>query len=271
MDRQNGQWLNDSGEIDIARAAVLAGRMADESGRILRRYFRQPIGVETKPDRSPVTRADREAEAAIRGMLARAVPEHAVLGEEMGESGAGTRFRWVIDPIDGTKAFISGKPLFGTLIALLDGQRPILGLVDQPITGDRWIGGDRLQALHNGRPASTRPCHELTRALMATTTPDMFKGADAISFARLKNTVGIATFGGDCCNYALLASGFIDVVVEADLKLWDFAALAPLVTAAGGAMTDWQGRPLTATSDGRVIACGDPALLPQVVAALSNA
>lgn len=266
--------MDERGQIDIARAAVLAGQLADESGRILRRWFRQPIGVETKHDNSPVTRADREAEAAIRGMLARVVPGHAVLGEEMGASGAAdgaaARFRWVIDPIDGTKAFISGKPLFGTLIALLDGATPILGLIDQPIVGDRWIGGERLQALHNGRPCTTRACPDLRRALMATTTPDMFAGADAEAFVRLKAAVGIPTFGGDCCNYALLASGFIDIVVEADLKLWDFAALAPLVLAAGGAMTDWQGRPLTAASDGRVIACGDPALLPSVVALLNS-
>ncbi|HYZ47988.1 MAG TPA: inositol monophosphatase family protein, partial [Sphingomonas sp.] len=161
---------------------------------------------------------------------------------------------------DGTRAFIGGRPTFGTLIALLVGGRPVLGVIDQPVAGERWIGAAGMPTLLNGAPAKTRRCADLSAALFATTAP-WFCGP----FAALREASGDTLLGGDCYNYALLASGHLDLVVEDGLKLHDFAALVPVVEGAGGRMTDWSGAPLGPHSDGRVVAAGDPALFDQVL------
>ncbi|MSP48235.1 MAG: histidinol-phosphatase [Alphaproteobacteria bacterium] len=236
---------------------AFAGRLAEASGPVIRRYFRTPIGVEDKADSSPVTIADREAELAVRALIDRAYPDHGIIGEEHGVSRPGASHQWVIDPIDGTKAFITGKPMFGTLVALLRDGIPILGMIDQPVAQERWLGAAGHATTFNGAPASVRSCPELAKAVVNSSHPDMFRKPPAERFWRVASTSKLTLWGGDCYAYGLLAIGHIDLVIEFGLKLYDFAALVPIVRGAGGAMTDWQGKPLTGASQGDVIAAGD--------------
>jgi histidinol-phosphatase len=245
--------------VDAALIAF-ANELADTAGSIVRRYFRRGVAVDDKPDRSPVTIADREAESALRALIDARFPEHGILGEEHGSIRTDAERVWVLDPVDGTKSFISGVPLFGTLIALVERGVPVLGVIDQPISRERWIGALGHRSTLNGASISTRACPGLGAATLFATSPDMFTETNAEAFQRLKSAVKLARFGGDCYAYGLLAAGFIDVVVEAGLKPYDFAALVPVIAGAGGSMTDWQGKPLTLASDGRVLACGDPGL-----------
>lgn len=146
---------------------------------------------------------------------------------------------WVLDPIDGTKAFITGKPTWGTLIALLHDGKPVMGIIDQPITQERWIGVEGRQTVLNGEPISTRDCSELGSAYMCTTSPLMFTGASKTAYARLRDSVVAVQFGTDCYGYGLLAAGFVDIVAEADMKPWDYMAMVPIIEGAGGVITDW--------------------------------
>lgn len=257
----------------MARAVELelATRLADVAGGVIRPFFRARFEHEAKDDASPVTEADRAAEAAIRAILERECPGDAVIGEEYGEKPGTSGRSWVIDPIDGTVSFMAGRPIFGTLIALLEDGWPVLGLIDQCISGERWLGATGRQTTLNGQPVSTRACSELKAAALATSGPQYFSQHDGDHFMTLAAQTAHKRmlFGGDCYNYALLASGHIDIVVEAGLKLHDFAALVPVVEGAGGMMCDWSGEPLHAGSAGHVIALGDPARLDDVVEALA--
>jgi inositol-phosphate phosphatase / L-galactose 1-phosphate phosphatase / histidinol-phosphatase len=237
----------------------LGHRLADAAGAIARRYFRQPIDIDTKPDRTPVTIADREAEATMRAAIERRFPNDGILGEEFGAVRADATRVWVLDPIDGTMSFIAGIPLFGILIALVNDGTPALGIIDQPISRERWVGASGQATNRNGIPVRTRTCSAIDAASLYATSPDMF-GADEPAFGRLKAAVKTARFGADCYAYAQLASGFIDLVVESGLKPYDYCALAPVIAGAGGSITDWHGNELGLRSDGRVIAAGDPAL-----------
>jgi len=237
-----------------------AGRLADASGVVINRHFRTRFEVERKADETPVTIADRESEAAMRRLICDAYPDHGIIGEEQGAEREDAELVWILDPIDGTRAFIAGKPMFGTLIALVRDGTPILGVIDQPVLGERWIGGAGRRTTFNGAGAAVRRCGALIDAVLNTTSPDLFAGADAARFQRLSGAVAHTQYGGDCYAYGLLASGFIDLVVEADLKPHDFCALAPVVAGAGGTITDWHGGALSLSSDGRVVASGDPAL-----------
>lgn len=248
---------------------ALAHRLADAAGEAIRPYFRRRFEIEQKADASPVTAADRAAEAAMRAILAAERPGDGVIGEEYGADRPDAERAWVLDPIDGTRAFIAGRPLFGTLIALLDAGTPVLGVIDQAIARDRWIGAAGQPTTLNGVPTQTRACGAIARAHLATTGPYLFDGPDLARFDALRQAARDTLWGGDCHNYALAASGHLDLVVEARLQLYDFAALVPVVEGAGGRMTDWQGRPLGQHSDGRVIAAGDPALIEPVAAILS--
>ena len=259
-----------SGKIDPGLLDFANG-LADTAGGILRRYFRRGVAVDDKADLSPVTIADREAEAALRAAIERAYPEDGILGEEHGAVRVDARRVWVIDPIDGTKSFISGVPLFGTLIALVEASEPVLGVIDQPISRERWVGARGHASTLNGAPIRTRACGSLAAATLFSTTPDMFKGADADSFQRLRSAVKLARFGGDCYAYGLLAAGFIDLVVEASLKPYDFLAMVTIIEGAGGRIVDWEGRKLGLGSDGRVLGCGDPGLLASARACLKGA
>jgi inositol-phosphate phosphatase / L-galactose 1-phosphate phosphatase / histidinol-phosphatase len=254
-----------------AREIELIGRLADAAGDAIRPLFRAQFAHEAKADSSPVTEADRAAESAIRRLLDAEAPRDAIFGEEYGEKPGTTGRSWVIDPIDGTISFMAGRPIFGTLIALLEDGWPVLGLIDQCISGERWIGATGQGTTLNGKPASTRACKELAQAALATSGPQYFSDHDGEHFMALaaKTAHRRMLFGGDCYNYALLASGHIDLVVEAGLKLHDFAALVPVVEGAGGMMCDWNGEPLHSGSAGHVIALGDPARLEDVIEALA--
>lgn len=247
----------------------LANRLADASGQVIRRYFRMPVAVDEKADETPVTAADTEAETAMRALIRARFPRHGILGEEHDDVNPGASYLWVLDPIDGTKGFLAGKPIFGTLIGLVRDGQPILGVIEQPVIGERWIGVGGSSTTLNGRPLRTRTCASLDRAILNTTGPDLFPGQTYAGFARLSGRVKRTLYGGDCYAYGLLACGFIDLVAEAGLKPHDFCALAPVVEGAGGTMTDWSGRPLDLASDGTVLACGDPALRDRALDALA--
>ncbi len=242
-----------------AELVALANNLADAARPIAARYFRTRITVDDKADQSPVTIADREAETAMRTLLDKHVPQHGVFGEEHGAVRTDAEYVWVLDPIDGTKAFITGLPVFGTLIALLHKGVPVLGVIDQPISKERWLGhGGR--ATLNGQPIKVRACPSLDKAYMYSTAPQMFGGATAARHQALAEKTKLFRWGGDCYAYGLLAAGHVDLVVENSLKLYDFAALVPVIKGAGGLITDWKGRELDMNSDGSVIAAGDPAV-----------
>jgi myo-inositol-1(or 4)-monophosphatase len=266
-----------AGNASIDRAVAAAEDAADASGEIIRHFFptRTPARLATgvKNDLSPVTLADRGAEQAIRAVLEDSFPEDGILGEEFGAIRPGARRRWVVDPIDGTRAFITGRPIFGTLIALVEGGRPVLGLIDQPVTGERWIGTAGRRTIFRGPlggKIGCRPCRKLADAELSCTSPQMLSAAETHRWRRLARAARRVTWGGDCYAYGLLALGQIDIVAEADMKIWDWAALVPVVEGAGGCITDWQGRPLKGEGAARVLAVGNPALLPQAVAALAS-
>jgi myo-inositol-1(or 4)-monophosphatase len=195
------------------------------------------------------------------------------MGEEYGTERGEAEWLWVLDPIDGTRAFLTGRPLFGTLIGLLHRGVPVLGLIDQPVTGERWLGvageGTRFRSPLGGQ-ARTRACASLAEAELAVTSPDIFDEALAPRFERVRRAARRVTWGGDCYAYGLVALGLVDAVVEATLKPWDWAALVPVIEGAGGRMTDWAGGRLTLVSAGEVIAVGDGALLPEIVGRLAG-
>lgn len=237
---------------------AFAHELADRAGEVLRRHYRTPISVDYKVDESPVTIADREAERVMRDLIRSRFPEHGIEGEEFASEHGEAEMVWNLDPIDGTKAFLVGRPTFGTLISLLRRGKPVLGIIDQCVSHERWVGTLGEPSTCNGAAIRVRACPELRQAVLSTTSPQMFKTADEhAAFARVEQAVRFAVYGGDCYAYGLLAMGFTDLVVEADLDLHDFAALVPVIEGAGGVITDWQGQPLGHGSDGRVVAAGD--------------
>lgn len=253
-----------------AELVELAESLADAAGVVIRGYFQTGLDADDKADQSPVTVADREAESVMRALLAARAPEHGILGEELGRENAEAEYVWVLDPIDGTKAFLTGKPLFGTLIGLLHHGVPVLGIIDQPVLRDRWLGVAGRPTARNGRPARVRSCAELAHARLSTTGPQYFTEAGRRAFDRLAAQAKLLSYGGDCYQYGLVASGSIDLVIESGLKLYDFAALVPVVTGAGGVMTDWEGRPLDVNSGGDVVAAGDARVHAAVIETLAR-
>lgn len=249
----------------------LINRLAEASGAAIRPYFRADFGLESKADATPVTMADRAAEAAIRAVLENERPDDGIIGEEYGVTREAASRQWVIDPIDGTTSFVAGRPIFGTLIALMEDGWPVLGLIDQPILKERWVGAVGQPTLFNDTPVKSRACPELAQAILSTTSPNCFSAHEGEHFMALaaKTAHRRLIWGGDCYNYGLLASGHIDLVVEAGLKIHDFAALIPVVEGAGGMMCDWAGEPLNAASEGHVIALGDAARLEDVLEGLA--
>ncbi|NTU76225.1 MAG: histidinol phosphate phosphatase [Alphaproteobacteria bacterium] len=250
-----------------------AHRLADASGEVVRRYFRSPFVVEGKADASPVTVADRETELVLRELIAQERPEDGLIGEEHGASREDAEFVWVIDPIDGTRAFAAGKPLFGTLIALLQGGVPIIGVIDQPVLRERWIGAAGHHTQFNGKDCRVRACSSLENAV-ANLGPMAFphgEGAELGANRLMDKAAKTTTVGGDCYSYGLLASGYLDLVMESRLKLYDFAALVPVVQGAGGTMTDWQGNALGLDSPGEVLAVGDRRVAQEALKMLRGA
>jgi inositol-phosphate phosphatase / L-galactose 1-phosphate phosphatase / histidinol-phosphatase len=254
-------------DADIA----LAQRLADAARLAILPHFRSGDAATRKADTTPVTLADTAAEEAMRTILAAEVPRDAVHGEEFGATTGSSGRTWVLDPIDGTAGFLAGRPLFGTLIALVVEGWPVLGVIDQPVLGERWLGATGRPTTLNGVSVRTRACRALADAAIATTGPHYFDQHDGDHFMALaaKTDHRRMVMGGDCYNYSMLASGYLDLVCEAGLKLHDFAALVPVIEGAGGTMCDWNGEPLHAASDGHVLALGDPARLEDAVEALA--
>ena len=238
-------------------------------------YFRTDMREINKAEPGqfdPVTEADRAAERALREVIKARYPDHGIIGEEYGEENPDADNVWILDPIDGTRAFISGLPLWTNLISLRQNGVPSIGVVGQPYTGEIFIGGPSGACLFSRdgeRSIATRACAELSNAVAATTDADIFQGADRESWERLKTSVRLARYGCDAYAYAMVAMGRIDIVCESELKVWDWSALMPLVQAAGGAFTNWQGG-LPDAGDGRVLAVGDAALTEQALKLLKH-
>jgi len=232
----------------------------DQAGAVTSRYFRTRLEVDSKQDRSPVTIADRETEQVISTIIMNAHPEHGFYGEEGGDQSNAQEWRWIIDPIDGTKSFATGKPTFGTLVALLHEETPVLGIIDHPALNERWIGIKGQPTTFNGVPCQTSRSANLAASTIYTTTLDMFDDQTFSQYSRLSKTCKFRAFGGDCYSYGLLASGYTDLVCEADLKPYDYFALVPVVEGAGGIISDWQGKTLTMQSGDQVLASANSSL-----------
>ena len=251
--------------------------LADASGRLIRKYFRADLNVEDKADNSPVTVADRLAETVIREMIKDKYPTHDILGEEHGFKNTGSRWKWVIDPIDGTRSFVSGMPIFGTLISLLENNVPQLGIIDIPILHERWFSesGEDCFFYSSDVDKKKKVCkvsgkEKISQAILYSTDPKMFNILQKRLFDRVSSKVKLPRFGGDCYNYGLLASGFIDLVIEANMKIYDLMALIPVVESAGGIISDWNGSTsFDGNWDGCVLAAASEELHKQAISLLN--
>jgi myo-inositol-1(or 4)-monophosphatase len=241
---------------------AFANRLADASGAVIRPFFRQRIEVVHKPGMrafDPVTEADKGGERAIRAIIERDRPNDGILGEEYGEKPGASGLRWVLDPVDGTRAFITGRHEWGSLIALEDREVPVLGILDQPVLGERYLAANGRAVLLEGERRTAlrvRECAEIGDAILCATDPSTYFSPDQqAAFARVKARVRMTRYGGDCYLFAALALGFVDIIIEAGFNRWDVAALIPLVEGAGGVITGWNG---SDCRDGKtILACGD--------------
>lgn len=248
----------------------LALELAALSGAVVQRYFRSGLAVDRKSDSTPVTIADREAERVMRTAIEKAFAADGITGEEFGDTPSRSGFRWVLDPIDGTKAFMAGRPTFGTLIALCANDRPVLGIIQQPVLGEIWLGIEGRPTLFNGEPARVRVCRGLGEAIVSTTSPDLFNPAERAAWDRVCARAGTKLYGGDCYAYGLVASGHADLVIESGLKPHDVAALLPVLKGAGGIVTDWAGRDVTLQPEVGLVAAGDVRVHAETLALLAE-
>lgn len=252
-----------------------AERAADAAAAVTLRYFRQTLSVDNKAGAhafDPVTQADKQAELAIREVLGKECPEIGFYGEEHETIASECGLTWVVDPIDGTRAYMSGMPLWGTLIGLFNGQNAILGLMDQPFFKERFMAVNNRAVLRNAEGLSTlkaRSGVDLASATLYCTTPDMFATeASMARFMAVKRAAQLTRYGGDCYAYGLLAAGHVDVVLDGDLQPYDIQALIPIVEAAGGIVSNWEGQ--TAVDGGYVVACASKAIHEQTLALLQS-
>jgi myo-inositol-1(or 4)-monophosphatase len=240
---------------------AFVGELATVSGDAIRPFFRTALGIEDKSRGGafdPVTAADRAAEQAMRTLIRQKFPAHGIIGEEFGTERGDAEYVWILDPIDGTKAFISGMPAWGTLIALTRAGKAVFGMMHQPFIGERFSGDGRGAAYRGpagGRALLVRPCAALTDAVLYTTSPRLMNAADRSAFGRVEEAVRLSRYGGDCYSYCMLAAGYVDLVIETGLKPYDVAALIPIIEGAGGVVTTWDGSAPEAA--GRIIAAGD--------------
>jgi myo-inositol-1(or 4)-monophosphatase len=259
---------------DDESLAIFLDRLADAAAKAIMPHFRASTEVTNKAAAhfDPVTAADRDAEAEMRRLIAATYPEHGIVGEEYGPERADARFVWVLDPIDGTRSFITGLPVWGTLIGLLEDGRPRLGMMAQPFTGERFAGDGR-RAWYTGpggaKPMATRAAASLQDAALFTTSPYLFSASEGEAYRRIEKSVRLARYGVDCYAYCMVAAGQADIVIEAGLQSYDIVALIPIVEGAGGRLTAWDGG--SAASGGRVCASGDQRLHEQVLAELAKA
>lgn len=241
--------------------AAFIGRLATSSGDTILPFFRTSLTIDNKQpgrDFDPVTEADRAAEAVMRRLIKASFPQHGIVGEEFGNEREDADYVWVLDPIDGTKSFIAGFPVWGTLIALMHKGVPVYGMMHQPFIGERF-SGDNASATYKGpsgeRKLNVRRCASMKDAMLFTTSPLLMNEGDRSAFERVQAASRLTRFGGDCYSYCMLAAGQLDLVIETDLKPYDVAALIPIINGAGGIITTWEGEP--AHNGGRIIAAGD--------------
>jgi len=256
---------------DLGEFAVSAAIMADASGELIRRDQQKKFDIQIKDDGSPVTSVDKAAERRIRGIIAELHPDHGIVGEEYPPSAAESEFVWAIDPIDGTLPFLAGFPVFGTLIALLHRGVPVLGVIDMPMTGERWIGGTNLPTTHNGNPVKTRACENLAAAMMSTSNPDFYDATSIPALKRMQQATGLNIYGGSCMAYGQIASGRIDVGIDVQFDIYDYLALVPVINSAGGIISDWNGESLDVNSGDRIIAAGDARVHAEALQVLNQA
>lgn len=250
---------------------TFAETMADAARAVIRSRFRSPPEIEMKPDNSPVTSTDLEVERLIRGMISDRYPDHGIIGEEYPATARDAECVWVIDPIDGTRAFIAGRPVFGCLITLTIGGVPVLGVVDIPIMQERWVGATGHETRLNGKVARTRPCNDLSQAILLACSPEYLDGDAAEPFARLARASRFAVYDTGTQGYGLIASGHADIMIAARYySIVDYLAAVPVIEGAGGAIRDWTGAPLTLESKDRFVAVGDPSFLPTVLDVLGH-
>ena len=252
-----------------------ANHLADISESIAVKYFRMANGEISKDDHSPVTKADQEIEKIIRDAIEKKFPKHGIIGEEYGDKNVDAEYVWILDPIDGTSSFIIGRPIFGTLISLTHKGKAVLGIMNQPITKERWLGVAGLGSWFNGKEIKTRNCTELADAVMCSSSSHYFQEKDVEVLKKITSLtkyqkLGGIIYGGDCYSYASLASGFVDIVIDPGLKVYDYAALVPIIEMAGGVVTDWKGRDLKLKSNIHLVACATPELHRQVLEILKN-
>jgi myo-inositol-1(or 4)-monophosphatase len=240
---------------------AFVGELATVSGDAIRLFFRTALGVEDKSHGhafDPVTAADRTAEQAMRTLIRQKFPAHGIIGEEFGAERSDAEYVWILDPIDGTKSFISGMPAWGTLICLTRAGKPVFGMMHQPFIGERF-SGDGLAASYRGpagdRALRVRQCEALADAIMYTTSPRLMNAADRAAFSRVEEKVRLSLYGGDCYSYCMLAAGYVDLVIETELKPYDVAALIPIIRGAGGIITTWNGE--APEAGGRIVTAGD--------------
>ena len=245
--------------------------MADQAGQHIRKANLKPFSTEFKSDGSPVTEVDKKTEDIIRDIITDRYPDHGILGEEHEAHSPEAEFIWVIDPIDGTLAFLAGIPVFGTLISLVHGDKPILGIVDMPVSGDRWIGQQGKPTLHNSTPVRTRSCPALKAALLSTSNPDFYDSGSIKVFEKLKAVTRQTVYGGSCMAYGQLASGRIDISIDATFDIHDYLALVSVIEGAGGRLTDWKGNALShKTGTTNILAAGDPKIHTIALACIAN-
>ncbi|MFQ3343037.1 MAG: inositol monophosphatase family protein [Pseudomonadales bacterium] len=248
-----------------------ANRLADISRDIIREEIYRPREVTVKSDATPVTPIDQKVERALREAITEMFPEHGIVGEEYDNIDSDSDYVWVLDPIDGTMAFIAGLPTFATLIALTWRGSPILGVMDSPITQERWIGVDGVSTTLNGAVIQSRPCHSLDSAFAHTSSPLYFVSeSDIAAYERITKAVQFLIFGGGCHAFGRVAHGYIDIAFETAHDIHDYLALVPIINNAGGSMSDWQGNPLTLSSGPRFLACGDQAMHSQALKILNG-
>ena len=243
-----------------------ANYLADQAALISQKYFRQQIPVDSKAGNYPVTIADREIELSLRELIKTNFPDHGIIGEEYANTDEEKPWCWVIDPIDGTVAFTAGKPVFTTLIALIFKGTPVLSIIDQSITKERFLGVYGESAFLNGHKLKTSYKTDLDTARLNATTPYMFiSDYEKAKFDVIRRKVKVTSFGGDAYAYGLLAAGHIDIIMEADLQYYDVAALIPIIEASGGIITDWQGNTITRKFNGQCLASANPILHKKVL------
>lgn len=265
-------WSNNVSKQD--ELLTFAHELANIAREITLCYFRQPLAVEGKNDGSPVTLADKKTEATLRERIEQRYPEHGIIGEEQAQKTGNSRYEWILDPIDGTRSFISGYPLYGTLICLLHDGLPMVSLIDMPALDERFYACSNSGTYYRKRQYEqiiTAGCADkLTDAMLFSTDYGMFSKAENKQAQPLRRAVSLVRYNGDCYLYAMLAAGWIDIVLEADLKIYDFLPLKLIVEQAGGMITDWQGRPLSKNSNGQILAAGNSKLHEQALSILNQ-